>query len=375
MRRLVGLLCLPVALALAADQKAKNVILFIGDAGGIPTLNATSLYKYNQPQKLFIHTMPYFALSDTSAADAWVTDSAAGMSAIVTGQKTNNGVLSQSATGVRGKKDGEALETILEYAEEHGLSTGVLSNMAITDATPAACYAHSNERNATGQIFAQILAPRFGDGVDVIIGAGRSAILKATEALGLQIGPALREKGYSFYDSLQSIAPQDRRVAALLNTSDFSVDEAVDKALRILKQNPKGYFLMAEWDTHTDNLRRGLEQAVALDSVVRRTSESAGNDTLIIFAADHSFDLRLLAGTPGQPLLPEAGAENGSQTTRPNIRVGTGHTGEEVIIAAKGPGAERLHGFIPNTELFHIMMAAFGWSPHNTSGTPPRSFE
>jgi alkaline phosphatase len=64
----------------------------------------------NQPQKLFIQTMPHIALMDTSAADNWVTDSAAGMSAIVTGQKTNNGVLSQSAAAVRGKKDGEVLE-------------------------------------------------------------------------------------------------------------------------------------------------------------------------------------------------------------------------------------------------------------------------
>ena len=175
MKRLFYLFALLAVTAQTAEAKAKNVILFIGDAGGIPTLNAASLYKYNQPQKLFLQSMPHIALSDTSAADAWVTDSAAGMSAIVTGQKTNNGVLSQSAAAVRGKRDGENLKTILEYAEERGLSTGVLSNMAITDATPAACYAHSNDRGATGQIFAQIMKPRYGDGVDVIIGAGRNA--------------------------------------------------------------------------------------------------------------------------------------------------------------------------------------------------------
>jgi alkaline phosphatase len=101
---------------------------------------------------------------------------------------------------------------------------------------------------------------------------------------------------------------------------------------------------------------------IALDSVIRRTSESVKDETLIIFAADHSFDLRLLAGRPGRPILPEEGNGEGSpQTARPNIRVGTGHTGEEVLVAAKGPGAERLHGFIANTDLFHIMMAALGW--------------
>jgi alkaline phosphatase len=80
--------------AQAAPRTAKNVILFIGDAGGIPTLHAASVYKYDHPQKLCIQTMPHLALMDTSAADVWVTDSAAGMSAIVTGQKTLNGVIS-----------------------------------------------------------------------------------------------------------------------------------------------------------------------------------------------------------------------------------------------------------------------------------------
>ena len=77
------------------------------------------------------------------------------------------------------KKDGEVLKTILEYAEEHGLATGVLSNMTITDATPGACYAHSNDRGATGQIFAQILTPRFGDGIDV----GGSIVMTGGEGL------------------------------------------------------------------------------------------------------------------------------------------------------------------------------------------------
>jgi alkaline phosphatase len=359
---------LPLA-APAAPRKARNVILFIGDAGGIPTLHAASVYKYDHPQKLFIQTMPHFALMDTSAADVWVTDSAAGMTAIVTGQKTLNGVLSQSASAVRGKKDGEVLQTILEHAEQRGLSTGVLSNMNITDATPAACYAHSNDRSKAGEIFAQILTPRFGDGVDVVIGAGRGAILKATEAIGLKIEPALREKGYAFCDSLDAVSTADRRVVALLNISDFSVDEAVGKALAILSRNRKGYFLMAEWDTHTDNLRRGLEQAVALDNVIRKTAESAGKDTLIIFAADHSFDLRLRAGRRGQPILPPTPPPGGDdvKSAKANIRVDGGHTGEQVLVAAKGPGAERVRGFIVNSDLFHIMMAAYGWAPARAS--------
>lgn len=363
MRPAVFLLSILALAAPGAQRQAKNVILFIGDAGGIPTLSAASLYKYNQPQKLFIQSMPHIALMDTSAADAWVTDSAAGMSAIVTGQKTNNGVLSQSATAVRGKKDGELLETILEHAEQRGLSTGVVSNMSITDATVAACYAHSNDRNSAGEIFAQILTPRFGDGVDVVIGSGRDPILKATEKLGLRIESSLREKGYSVYDSLQAVSAQDRRVVALFNSGYFDVSQAVERAVHILSKNPKGYFLMVEWDTHTDTLKRGLDQAVALDAAIRQTAGSVEKDTLIIFAADHSFDLRVRGGKPGEPILPQAEGGRGTpQGLRPNIRVNNGHTGEEVLVAATGPGADRVRGFIANKDLFHIMMAAYGWN-------------
>jgi alkaline phosphatase len=32
-----------------------------------------------------------------------------------------------------------------------------------------------------------------------------------------------------------------------------------------------------------------------------------------------------------------------------------------VLVTAQGPGAERVKGFFPNTQLFRIMMAAYGW--------------
>jgi alkaline phosphatase len=349
------------ALIQTAQARARNIILFLGDAGGIPTINIASIYKYGQPQKLFIQQLPHIALMDTSAADNWVTDSAAGMSAIVTGQKTRNGVISQSANAVRGRQDGEALQTILEHAEQRGLSTGVITNMSITDATAAACYAHSNDRNASGAIFGQIFTPLFGDGVDVVIGAGRDQVLAATAKAGLQVESSMREKGYKFYDSLDAISGQQRRVIALLNTHDFDVWTATERAIHILSRNPKGYFLMVEWDAHTDNLKRGLDQIIALDDTIRKTAQSVKDDTLIIFAADHSFDVRLRGGNRSEPLIPEAGS-NAASRTQSNVRVDNGHTGEEVLVSAQGPGAERVHGFIANTDLFRIMMAAFGWN-------------
>lgn len=355
----VALIC--GAMRAAAAERARNVILFLGDAGGIPTLNIASAYAHGAPLKLFIHRMPHIALMDTSTAGEWVSDSAAGMTAIVTGEKTNNGVLSQSAQAVRGKSDGAPLKTILEYAEERGLSTGVITNMAVTDATPAACYAHSNDRRSAAEIFAQFLAPRFGDGVDVLIGAGRKTLLSAAEKLGLRVEEALRQRGYQVFDRPGPIPPEARRIAAIYDTGDFEPWPVVERTIEILSRNKKGYFLMVEWDMHTDNLKRGLDHAVQMDELVRRTAAKVGRDTLILFTADHSFDIRLRGGRKGEPLL--AGDRSAGPENRPYIRVDGGHTGEEVLVAAQGPGAERVRGFLSNTDLFRIMMAAYGWKP------------
>jgi alkaline phosphatase len=343
-----------------ATERARNVILFIGDAGGLPTLNAASLYGYDRPQALFIQKMPNIALMDTSTASSWVTDSAAGMTAIVTGRKTQNGVLSQADDAVRGKQDGARLKTILEYAEERGLSTGVVSNDSMAGATPAACYAHANNRSDTAGIIAQIGKPAAGDGVDLVLGSGRSAIYNAAGAAGLDLDAMLRGAGYALLASPDAVRPDTARAVALTDASDYDLSATVANAIGALSRNPKGYFLMVEWDLHTDDMKQGLDRTLVIDRVIRETVEKAGPRTLVIFTADHSFDIRVRGGGRGRPLLPESNSGS-APAPNPPVRMDDGHTGEEVVVAAQGPGARRVHGFIANTDLFRIMMAAYGW--------------
>ena len=85
-------------------RQARNVILFLADAGGVSAVNAASLLGYGKPLKLHIQQWPHLGLSDTSPVDAYVSDSANGMSAIMTGVKTKNGVISQAGDVVRGEK-------------------------------------------------------------------------------------------------------------------------------------------------------------------------------------------------------------------------------------------------------------------------------
>ncbi len=357
------------AVPLPAAEKARNVILFVGDAAGVATVHGASVHEYGKPLSLYLQTMPHLAMVETSTAGAWVTDSAASMTAIVTGRKTNNGVIAQSAAAVRGKKDGAPLKTILEYAEEHGLATGVVSNSSTLSATPAACYAHVNDRGDYTGIFKQLLDPRFGDGVDVVLGAGAKDFDAAAATLGMNLERSLKTYGMERFSSLQSVPGNARRAAVLFDDA-FDLTAATAKAIQILSRRPQGYFLMVEGDCHTHQVIQGLERMVELDNAIRGAAEMVDPDrTLILFTADHSYDFRIHSGDIGEPLLPpdtpaswegDNEAEHNS-LRRDIVRRDNSHTAEYVMLTAQGPGAERVHGFLPNTAIFDIMMAAFGW--------------
>lgn len=362
----------------APPARATNVILFLADAGGIPTLNAASIHGYGAPRHLFVQQMPQIALSDTSTAEEFVSDSAAGMTAIVTGVKTRNEVISQSASAVPGKSDGMNLKSILDYAEEHGLATGFVTNDWASGATPAALYAKTNSRRLTGEIFLQLFHPRFGDGVDVAISSGRTGLEAAARALGHDFAEIERETKRRLLSGLNDIPPDARRAIVLLDTEEFDHAEAVRKAVRVLSRSPRGYFLMVECDVHTDRIKRGLDRMVMFDREIREISRSVGRNTLVLFTADHSFDLRTHDGRWGEPLLaglpPGDGVDRSAESERlPNVWMDNSHTGEEVLVAAQGPGSERVHGYMSNTDLFGVMMRAYGWTaaPAKTvSGRP-----
>jgi alkaline phosphatase len=146
----------------------------------------------------------------------------------------------------------------------------------------------------------------------------------------------------------------------LTDASDYDLSTVVTNAIGALSRNPRGYFLMVEWDLHTDEVKQDLDRTLFIDRVIRETVEKAGPRTLVIFTADHSLDVRVRGGGKGRPLLPSS-ASGSTPPFNPLIRMDDGHTGEEVVVAATGPGARRVRGFIANTDLFRIMMGAYGW--------------
>ena len=354
-----------------AWSQARNVILFTADGVGITSLNGASIYGYSKPLSLYVQSMPYMALTDTSSANDWISDGAAISTAWATGVRTGNGIRSQSASAEQGVREGEKLKTILEYAEEHGLSTGIVTDndeSGVVAATVSAFYSHScmPQKSNAGETFLQLLSMKHGP--DVVIGPGRKLITAQFAKTGRNLAADIRSKGYSYVDSVSAIStldPSAKRVIALLDEKYFGADQtnvefnlrgAIEQALARLRKNPKGFILIANSVCHSLISEHTLPQIVAYDNVIREISEQNKKDTLVLFAGSHGVNTRII----GETLNETSKAVDGKRIIFAMVHQAK-PTADEVPVLATGPGAERVSGFVPNTEVFNYMMAALRW--------------
>jgi len=346
----------------AQESKAKNVVLFIADGGGVSSLSAASIYGYNKPNGLYVQSTPHLELADTSTASAWIPDGTASATAWATGVKSNNGIVAQSASAFSGVRDGDNLKTILEYAEEKGLSTGVISNdfpTGVASGLVSSFYAHHNDRMKSGQILNQILTPKYGHGIDLVIGTGKSRIVQQQKLDGVDIIAKLKEK-FAYVESLDQVAAlsdNNSPLVMLTDDIDFSITEATRLAIARLSRNPKGYFLVVFTESHLREPQKDLARIVEIDKAVRETEVGHENDTLSLFTADHGFFLLMR----GEHLSENHKSDSGADVLK-LISLEDEHTGDAVPLLAIGPGAERVHGYMSNTDVFEVMMSAYGWS-------------
>ena len=346
-------------------RPAKNVILFIGDGMGISTVTAARILEGQQhgatgeENRLSFEQFPWTALSKTYSVDGQTPDSAPTMTAMMSGVKTNQGLIGvDQATVYNDCASGQGHEVVslLELAESAGLATGIISSARITHATPAATYAHTANRNwesdanlteealANGchDIARQLIEFPFGDGLEVALGGGRGMFLPETatdpEDAGRhgsrKDGRDLTAEWVADYPGsafvwnraqFDAINPtQTRHLLGLFERShmEYELDRANDtggepsiaemtaKAIQMLSQDRDGYFLMVEGGRidhahHEGNAARALNDAIALSDAVRvATDMTDENDTLIIVSADHSH-VFTIAGYPdrGNPIL------------------------------------------------------------------------
>jgi len=343
--------------------KAKNIILFIGDGMGVSTLTAARILEgqmrgeSGEENRLSFEEFPFSALSKTYSTNQQTSDSAPTMSAIITGVKTDEGVLSVNQNIVHGDYKtvkGNETKSLLEMAEEEGKSTGVVSTAKITHATPGACYSHTADRDWESDkdifdrkkdafeakfpdIARQLLEFKYGDGLEVALGGGRFKFLPKGQkdpeydrlsGERLDGRDLTKEWTTKYKDSayvwnkkdFDAIDPKKtNHLLGLFEPSHMkyeydrktdpagepSLTEMTTKAIDVLSKNKKGFFLMVEGGRvdqahHMGNAYRALTDAIELSNAVRAAAQKVNLDeTLIIVTADHSHTFNI-SGYPAR---------------------------------------------------------------------------
>lgn len=306
-----------------AHARAKNVILMIGDGMGAEHVWAAWICNKG---KLNITGLPATALCTTCSADEAVTDSAAAATALACGAKTKNGMVGLSPKG-------KTLISLAEHCRNRGMATGLVVTKAVTDATPAAFYAHEKNRKNAPEIADALTKARF----DVVLGGGAGDFSAAQMS-------QLRRNGAD----VELVAPGHCPPAS--QRGDF-LPLATSRALARLEQSKSGFFLMIEGsaiDTaaHGNNLEETLREVLDFDCAVGVVLEwmRSHPDTLLVVTADHQTGgLSILDGD-----VESGGVKAAFATSK--------HSGVAVPLFAAGPGAHAFHGVIDNTELSRIVL-------------------
>jgi len=335
-------------------RKAKNVILFVGDGMGVATITAARIFdgqrkgRSGEENVLSFEAFPNVAFSKTYTVNSQVSESAATMTAIVTGVKTLEDMIALDERAIPSdwkSAAGARATTLLEMAEERGLATGIVTTTRITHATPAACYAHAPHRDWENDamlpadaraadfpdIARQLVEFSVGDGIEVLFGGGRSQF-QPTNVPDPERPSFLgaRTDGRDLIAEWRARHPDGRYVTRLedfraLDTSargpvlglfepshmlfeadrdgdvggEPSLAEMTARAVEILSRDPDGYFLMVEGGRidhahHLGNAYRALLETVELSNAVRTAQALADpKNTLLVVTADHSHVLTI----------------------------------------------------------------------------------
>ncbi|NXT21847.1 PPBI1 phosphatase, partial [Syrrhaptes paradoxus] len=474
-----------------AAQRAKNIILFLGDGMGLSTMSAARIYKgqlaggSGEESVLAMETFPHVALAKTYTIDRQVPDSAGTGTAYLCGVKTNAKTLGLSGAAVYGKcrtTFGNEVDSILHRARLAGKSVGIVTTTRVQHASPGAAYAHSASRSwyADSNMPKEALRDGCKDiayqlvhntDINVILGGGRMYMTpkqtpdpeypedpaqNGTRKDGLDLiakwlsakkvphrgggdvtqGMATchwchlcpRWQGARYvWDKKGLDAVEDDSVSHLMGlfepkdmkyelnrnaSTDPSIVEMTEKAIRILRRNPNGFFLFGDGHVpcaggridhghHSGRAKQALMEAVMLDRAVARAGElTSPADTLTVVTADHShvftFGGNTLRGTSIFGLAPKKAKDKRAYTSilygngpgysirdggRPAASLPTvedkdyrqqaavpleteTHSGEDVMVLAQGPMAHLFHGVQEQNYIAHAMAHAACLEPY-----------
>jgi len=289
-------------------EKAKYVFVFIGDGMSMAQVSAAEVYSKAMADrtpgfaKLGFTRFPAQGLTTTYDASSIITDSASAGTAIASGNKTLSGVINMDP----GKTT--RFKTIAEYAKEKGMRVGVVSNVSLDHATPAAFYAKVPSRGDMYDICVQLSASGFD-----YFGGGGLAQPRGKKGDQPDAVELARKAGYTVVndpDAFRALKPAAGQKVLAMNATlqdsmampydidraedDLALADYVEKGIELL-DNPKGFFFMVEsgkidWACHANDAAASIGDTLAFDTAIAKAVEfqkKHPKDTLIIVTGDH----------------------------------------------------------------------------------------
>ncbi|RZK74110.1 MAG: alkaline phosphatase, partial [Pedobacter sp.] len=311
----------------------KNVILLISDGAGFSQIWAAATANGGM---LNVTGLKQVGYSNTAAANDYNTDSAAGATAMSTGEKTNNRFIGMD-------KSGNKIANIIEMLSEKGIRCGIISNDKITGATPSSFFAHQTERDLSDKIAEDIInSPAM-----LIVGGYPKAFDDTT------LSGKVKSSGFEVSAGLAELknTPVNKRAICFENDAEDGsfrmIEPAFDIAVSRLKENgKKGFFLMVEGAKidaggHSNNVKQCIDEYLSFDRLVGKAIAFADQDkeTLVIITSDHET---------GGLIIVDGNYDKGSVLSSFTT---TDHTGLPVPLFSYGPGSTNFNGFLQNSDI------------------------
>ncbi|MGB9682680.1 MAG: alkaline phosphatase [bacterium] len=291
----------------SASPRVKYVIVMIADGCGFAHIGLTQYVnkfvlneKTNLTDELF--KRGNLAIVTTYSNDALVPDSASAGTALATGYKTNNGMISTSP-------DGKILKTVAERAKELGYKIGLVVTSNVTDATPAVWASHVKNRTEQAEIASQYLQK----GIDVILGGGRDYWIPKSEKGSLRqddrnLIEEAKNLGYNIVYNLEQLErTNDGKLLGLFANGNMpfmldadptvvpSLSDMTQKAIELLSKNSNGFFLIVEGSridhaSHNNDAASVTAEVRAFDKalgIVLDFYKAHPRETLLLVTTDH----------------------------------------------------------------------------------------
>lgn len=299
--------------ACESNPQAKYVFYFIGDGMGPNQILGTEMYLADMEGRLGYEPLcftqfPVAGMARTYSASSDVTDSAAGGTALASGQKTTNGFV-----GVL--PDSTVIPTIAELCKKKGMGVAICTSVSIDHATPACFYAHEPGRKRYYEIGTWLPA----SGVDFIAGAGFIKPYNKNDETAPMLYDLAQEAEYTIARGIEDY--EQKKVGAkkmmLIQATDalpennyksassipMHVDhvegaltlEQITRAAIDFTPKENGFFMMIEggmidWGSHSNDAMTAFGEVLEFDKAIKVAYEfylKHPKQTLIVISADH----------------------------------------------------------------------------------------